>query len=102
MKSKKIHSGGVTNAAERPALGQATHYEISGLARALWEKWGRPAGRDTEIWLEAERRIRSGALNSADDALRDTRAMVDQPTGSIEDRLEPFGERPGDRSSTSL
>ncbi len=55
-----------------------------------------------EIWLEAERRIRAGVMGSADNALSDTRAMVDRPTDSIEDRLEPFGESPENRSATSL
>ena len=29
---------------------------ISELARRLWEDYGRPEGRDLDIWLEAERR----------------------------------------------
>lgn len=40
---------------------QATHDEISQKARELWENYGRPAGRDEEIWLEAERALRSPA-----------------------------------------
>jgi len=56
-------------------------------------------GRDTEIWLEAERRLRLGAN---EDALADTRAILGESTGSIEDRLEPFGDSPAARSATSL
>jgi len=37
-----------------------THDEISTRARALWEAKGRPAGRDEEIWLEAEAQLRKG------------------------------------------
>lgn len=30
---------------------------ISDQARQLWENYGRPHGRDVEIWLEAERQV---------------------------------------------
>lgn len=30
---------------------------IAQRARELWESYGRPEGRDTEIWLEAERQL---------------------------------------------
>lgn len=30
---------------------------ISQQARALWESYGRPEGRDIAIWLEAERQV---------------------------------------------
>lgn len=30
---------------------------ISQRARELWERYGHPEGRDTEIWLEAERQL---------------------------------------------
>ena len=33
------------------------HDETSSRARELWEKYGRPVGRDQEIWLEAERQL---------------------------------------------
>lgn len=102
MKSNKTFSGGIPNGATPPLRRQPTHGEISAYARTHWEKLGRPEGRDMEIWLEAERRIRAGVMGSADNALSDTRAMVDRPTDSIEDRLEPFGESPENRSATSL
>lgn len=31
--------------------------DISSRARELWEGYGRPEGRDLEIWLEAEQQI---------------------------------------------
>lgn len=34
------------------------HDEVARRARALWEKYGKPVGRDEEIWLEAERELR--------------------------------------------
>ncbi len=37
--------------------------KISERAQELWEGYGRPADRDTEIWLEAERQLLSAALH---------------------------------------
>lgn len=34
-----------------------SHEDISRRARELWERHGRPEGRDQEIWLEAERQL---------------------------------------------
>jgi len=34
-----------------------THDEITLEAHQLWHNYGCPAGRDTEIWLEAERKL---------------------------------------------
>jgi hypothetical protein len=34
--------------------------EIRARARQLWEDNGRPAGRDLEFWLQAEREIQDG------------------------------------------
>ena len=39
------------------ASSTASQEEISQRARELWERYGRPDGRDTEIWLEAERQL---------------------------------------------
>ncbi len=36
---------------------QLSHDEISRKAKELWENYGRPEGRDDEIWLEAERSL---------------------------------------------
>jgi hypothetical protein len=33
------------------------HDSISRQAAKLWERYGRPQGRDDEIWLEAERQV---------------------------------------------
>jgi hypothetical protein len=48
-----------TPAAAKPAR-TPTHDEISSRARTLWEAKGHPAGRDEEIWLEAEAQLRKG------------------------------------------
>jgi hypothetical protein len=48
-----------TNRARQPAAFQPpSHDEIAGRAKALWERYGKPVGRDEEIWLEAEREAR--------------------------------------------
>lgn len=39
------------------SFASATQEDISQRARELWERYGRPEGRDTEIWLEAERQL---------------------------------------------
>lgn len=35
----------------------ALHDNIAQQARKLWDRYGRPAGRDDEIWFEAERQV---------------------------------------------
>jgi hypothetical protein len=79
---------------------EPSHDEISAFARTHWEKSGRPEGQDMAIWLEAERKLRSGIdLPSAEaDIQADTRELLGEPSGNIESRLGPSG----DRSATSL
>jgi len=45
-----------------------TTEEIRARARELWELEGRPAGRDLDIWLQAERELTGGDEESAGDA----------------------------------
>ena len=46
-----------------------THDDISARARQIWEDSGRPVGRDDEIWLRAERELRTaGEVNRPDPA----------------------------------
>jgi hypothetical protein len=35
------------------------HEEIAALAHQIWEKNGRPAGRDVQFWLQAEQSLLS-------------------------------------------
>lgn len=51
---------------------QPTHEEISQKARELWENYGRPAGRDEEIWFEAERALQSPASTPSAEPTKDT------------------------------
>ncbi len=83
------------------SLYRPAHGEISVLARVIWANRGEPQGEDAEIWLEAERRLIIGA-GADDEAVVDTRALLGEPTGTIEDRLQAFGEPSGGRSATSL
>ena len=34
-----------------------SHDAVAQRARQIWQKYGSPSGRDTEIWLEAEREL---------------------------------------------
>lgn len=38
-----------------------THEEITKRAQEIWQRYGSPGGRDTEIWLEAERQLTDGS-----------------------------------------
>jgi hypothetical protein len=107
MKSKQRFTDKATKGDASPtpsARRQPTHGEITVRAREIWEKRGRPLGQDTLIWLEAERKLLAGAVGAGanDDADADTRQLLGEPSGSIEDRLESFGESAGNRSATSL
>lgn len=41
-----------------------SHEEITQRAREIWQQSGNPGGRDTEIWLEAERQLMAGTQDS--------------------------------------
>ncbi len=45
------------SAVQRDIASPASQENISQRARELWEGYGRPVGRDEEIWLEAERQL---------------------------------------------
>ncbi len=42
---------------EQRAQTRPLQSDIAERARQLWESYGRPSGRDVEIWLEAERQL---------------------------------------------
>jgi len=110
MKPKTKDSYPASKAAPAPATRHAAvprapaHAAISASARAIWEEAGRPEGRDTAIWLEAERRLTTGfdMGRPGDDARADTRALLGEPDDTLDGRLEGFGEQAGERSATSL
>lgn len=43
-----------------------THEEITRRAQEIWQKSGSPGGRDTEIWLEAERELTGTSASDSD------------------------------------
>ena len=104
MKSKHRFSAKTEGYSNGQPPAQPSHEDISALARAIWERRGRPQGQDAAIWFEAERRLRKGprAAGDEDDVAADTREMLGQPAVTIEGRLEEFGEQGGPRSATSL
>lgn len=58
-------------------LTQPSHDDIAGKAKELWENYGRPAGRDEEIWFEAER-----LLQAPGNAPGGRQPLVDEPLQS--------------------
>lgn len=48
---------------EAPAP-RPSHDKVSRRAKELWEKYGKPVGRDEEIWLEAERALRGSPITT--------------------------------------
>ena len=50
-----------------------THQDIGTRAYELWEKEGRPHGRDWAHWFEAERMIKQQATSPSSAPRRDTR-----------------------------
>ncbi len=46
------------------------HDEVAQLAARNWEKLGRPAGRDLDIWLQAERQLLAARRGAAAQAGR--------------------------------
>lgn len=55
-------------------INSPTQAAISQHAQKIWEAEGRPAGRDTEIWLTAEQQLSSLAPNAAANLTSETAA----------------------------
>ncbi len=51
------NNGTLSRPAPADTSRQSFHDEIAKRARRLWEEYGKPAGRDEMIWLEAEREL---------------------------------------------
>lgn len=89
-----------------------THEEISRQAQELWEKYGRPTGRDEEIWLEAERAVQSRERMSAErqsppqpEATSELPAPATPPSTATSRAARPSGasataKMPGGRSGS--
>lgn len=85
---------------------EPAHAEIAARAKLLWERRGRPAGLDDEIWFEAERQIKDTSLARADDArFANPESLLDaagDPGDDVDERLKQLVGAPGQRSATSL
>ena len=70
-----------------------THEDISKRAREIWEREGRPEGRDKEHWLQAEAELqREQGSNSAENGSpAESTAARGEPVGSL--KTEDNGRR---------
>jgi len=67
-----------------------THDQITTRAKEIWEKYGRPEGRDEEIWLEAERQLAGGSSQQAPSPRAPSSTSQANPPGkpaSLADRV---------------
>ncbi|HWA28756.1 MAG TPA: DUF2934 domain-containing protein [Lacunisphaera sp.] len=71
----------------------ALHQEIATQAYVLWNHYGQPAGRDVDIWLEAERQLlgvdpsvnqqAGGAVDAKDLAAAMTAKTIETPASRV-------------------
>jgi hypothetical protein len=89
-----------------PLVAQYPHETIAARAKLLWERRGRPAGRDDEFWHEAERHLRTPSLAQADDArFADPGALLNRdgaPNDDLDNRLNEIANPAERRSATAL
>lgn len=95
MRTKIAAKASVPRSAARPAVvAQPTPEQISRRAKALWESYDRPTGRDEEIWLEAERQLRE-SLVAATSGAGDTPLMEDpEKLEQATEKIQRMGETP--------
>jgi hypothetical protein len=78
-----------------------THEEISRRAQELWEQYGRPTGRDEDIWLEAERQLRTTTATSSSPAARPAERLNDGTIApAMKSAAAPAASTPTTISST--
>ena len=66
-----------------------SHEEVSTRAYQLWENYGRPDGRDVEIWFEAERELTQTAQTGASEPATPDRSPASVETQSSHAPTEP-------------
>jgi len=69
-----------------------SHEEISICAQKIWRDYGRLAGRDDEIWLEAERQLTAKSPHSSPPTLGEghsTHALAEKATEQRKEVLAP-------------
>lgn len=90
----------------RAASRTFTHEEISARARAIWEREGRPEGRDKDHWIQAERELREQEVKATDERrFADPDRLLDpmgEPADEVDRRLAEIATPPAGRSQTSL
>jgi hypothetical protein len=66
-----------------PTRALPLHDAIAVRAYQLWEGYGRPEGRDVEIWLEAERQLlgADGAVNNGAQGAVEARPLAEATSG---------------------
>src|SRR5688500_12710805 len=78
---------------------QPTQDEISQKAKELWETYGRPTGRDEEIWFEAERALQSPSSNPSIQPTKDSSAPA--PRSNTPTVSSASSQNPVSSASTS-
>lgn len=63
-----------------------THQEVENRAKQLWEDYGRPSGRDTEIWYEAERQLSRGSPDSQTGTIVAPTKQLEEPHNNRAER----------------
>lgn len=78
------------------------HDEISKRAREIWEREGRPEGRDMEHWLQAEAELREKSIKRqpTGDITSAEGSMVNASAG-LNERTEPARKRSARRSKSA-
>ena len=75
-----------------------TQEEVAQRARKIWQDYGCPSGRDTEIWFEAERQLGAGSSDSEKSDSLEKRQTVSESRGAAS-----LAERErGDAASESM
>jgi hypothetical protein len=64
-----------------------THDDISKRAKEIWEREGRPEGRDKEHWIQAEAELRNGSMSPSPmaNATAHEHEMLHAPGGNGKD-----------------
>ena len=99
-------SSGSSRAATAPARNRPpSHDEIAARARVIWERNGRPDGRDEQHWLQAEKELRQEGERVDEKRFADPDRLLTaegDPADEVDRTLDRLASPPADRSPTSL
>ena len=93
--SSQIQVGKAASSVHNAQAMTFTHEAISKRAREIWEREGRPEGRDKEHWLQAETELRQQATRSSH-TVGATQAAIKSPV-SPESKEDAGRRRPMQR-----